>query len=115
MNLKKINYVGRQLGWAGAFRPDPPTYLPTYLPFYLCFYTDNDHKRIDRYIDRYILCTISFNRGVKFPNKLLPLHVSIFLQDVVNQKSTTQIVKTFTRPAYHFTHKCERASGFIHP
>ena len=22
-DIEKINYVGRQLGWAGAFRPDP--------------------------------------------------------------------------------------------
>ena len=39
----------------------------------------------------------------------------IFLQDAVKYKSTTQIVKTFTSPAYHFTHRCERVSGILHP
>ena len=39
----------------------------------------------------------------------------IFLRDAVYYKSTTQIVKTFTRPVQHFTHKCEQASGILHP
>ena len=42
---------------------------------------------------------IAKHRGVKFPNKLLALMSQIFLRNAVNQKSTTQIVKTFTRPA----------------
>ena len=45
-----------------------------------------------------ILNALYLTRGVKFPNKLLALHVPIFLQDAVNYKSITQIVKTFTCP-----------------
>ena len=33
-------------------------------------------------------------RDVKFPNKLLALHVPFFLRDAVNEKSIIQIVKT---------------------
>ena len=39
----------------------------------------------------------------------------IFLRDAVYYKSTTKIVKTFTRRVYYFTHKWERASGILHP
>ena len=34
------------------------------------------------------------SRGVKFPNKLLALHVPNFLWDAINLKSNTRIVKT---------------------
>ena len=54
------------------------------------------------------------NRGVKFPNKLLALHVPKFSMRCCKLESTTQIVKTFTRPAY-FPCKCEWASGILHP
>ena len=38
--------------------------------------------------------SFSNTQSVKFPNKLLALHVPFFLRDAVNEKSIIQIVKT---------------------
>ena len=54
--------------------------------------------------------------GQVFPNKLLALHIPNFSLEMLKIiKVLQKIVFAFARPAYHFTHKCERTSGILHP